>query len=183
LTAKNQIITANLRLVVSIAKRHFSPETDLFALISDGNISLIRAVDKYDFARGFKFSTYASWAIMKNFTRTIPGEHRHQDRFRVGLGEVFESAEDVRTDQHELEDAQSRHEGIVAQILQHLDVREREIITRRFGLVHGQEPLTLKQVGKLVGVTKERVRQIEVRAMAKLRAAAIEEGLGELALT
>ena len=183
LTAKNQIITANLRLVVSIAKRHFSPETDLFALISDGNMSLIRAVDKYDFARGFKFSTYASWAIMKNFSRTIPGEYRHQDRFRVGLGEVFESAEDVRTDQHELEDTQSRQEGVVAQILQHLDAREREIITRRFGLVHGQEPLTLKQVGKLVGVTKERVRQIEVRAMDKLRAAAIEEGLGELALT
>jgi len=183
LTAKNEIISANLRLVVSIAKRHFAPGADLFALISDGNMSLIRAVDKYDFARGFKFSTYASWAIMKNFARTIPGEHRHQDRFRAGMGDVFASAEDVRTDRHELEDAQSRQESAVAQILQRLDTREREIITRRFGLVRGQEPLTLKQVGELIGVTKERVRQIEVRAMTKLRAAAAEEGLGELALS
>jgi RNA polymerase sigma factor (sigma-70 family) len=183
LAAKNQIISANLRLVVSIAKRHFAPGADLFSLISDGNMSLIRAVDKYDFARGFKFSTYASWAIMKNFARTIPGERRHQDRFRAGMGDVFASAEDVRTDPHELEDAHARQESAVAQILQRLDTREREIITRRFGLVRGQEPLTLKQVGELMGVTKERVRQIEVRAMSKLRAAAVEEGLGELALT
>ena len=77
---KNEIISANLRLVVSIAKRHVSPGENFFELVSDGNISLIRAVEKFDYARGNKFSTYASWAIMKNYARTIPDELRHRDR-------------------------------------------------------------------------------------------------------
>ena len=64
---KNQIVQANLRLVVSIAKRHVSQTEEFFGLVSDGNVSLMRAAEKFDFARGFKFSTYASWAIMKNF--------------------------------------------------------------------------------------------------------------------
>ena len=80
---KNQIVQANLRLVVSIAKRHVSATQDFFSLVSDGNMSLIRAVEKFDYARGNKFSTYASWAIMKNFARTIPGEHKQLDRFRT----------------------------------------------------------------------------------------------------
>src|SRR5581483_3907336 len=75
LAVKNQIIRANLRLVVSIAKRHVGPSNNFFELVSDGNMSLIRAVEKFDFSRGNKFSTYASWAIMKNFARTIPEEN------------------------------------------------------------------------------------------------------------
>src|SRR5690606_33103726 len=71
---KNKIVQANLRLVVSIAKRHMGSSDDFFALVSDGNMSLIRAVEKFDYSRGNKFSTYASWAIMKNFARTIPNE-------------------------------------------------------------------------------------------------------------
>ncbi len=73
---KNELIRANLRLVVSIAKRRVGPTEEFFDLVSDGNMSLIRAVEKFDFARGFKFSTYATWAIVKNYARTIPGEHR-----------------------------------------------------------------------------------------------------------
>ena len=88
---KNQIIRANLRLVVSIAKRHVGPAENFFELVSDGNMSLMRAVEKFDYARGYKFSTYASWAIMKNFARTIPDEHRHQDRFRTSHAEMFSS--------------------------------------------------------------------------------------------
>jgi RNA polymerase primary sigma factor len=80
-TIKNQIIRANLRLVVSIAKRHIGPMGDFFELISDGNMSLIRAEEKFDFSLGYKFSTYASWAIMKNFARAIPNVFRHRDRF------------------------------------------------------------------------------------------------------
>src|SRR5262249_14679004 len=74
LAVKNQIIRANLRLVVSIAKKRVGTTNNFFELVSDGNMSLIRAVEKFDFARGFKFSTYASWAIMKNFARSIPEE-------------------------------------------------------------------------------------------------------------
>ena len=172
---KNQIIRANLRLVVSIAKRHVGPAENFFELVSDGNMSLIRAVEKFDYARGNKFSTYASWAIMKNFARTIPDENRHRDRYRTSHSEMFTTTEDVRSDQYELETAQFQRESQVERILDRLDEREQQIIISRFGLNRGHEPLTLKQVGAAMGVTKERIRQIEARALSKLRRAAEED--------
>ncbi|HTI50410.1 MAG TPA: sigma-70 family RNA polymerase sigma factor, partial [Planctomycetaceae bacterium] len=69
---KNMLIRSNLRLVVSIAKKHVKPNSNFFEMVSDGNISLIRAIEKFDYSRGFKFSTYATWAIMKNYARSIP---------------------------------------------------------------------------------------------------------------
>ena len=102
---KNQIVRANLRLVVSIAKRHVGHGENFFELVSDGNMSLIRAVEKFDYARGNKFSTYASWAIMKNFARTIPDEHRHRDRFRTSHSDMFYGTEEHRSDQYEQESA------------------------------------------------------------------------------
>jgi RNA polymerase primary sigma factor/RNA polymerase sigma factor len=173
--AKNQIISANLRLVVSIAKRYVGPVTDFFELVSDGNISLIRAVEKFDVSRGNKFSTYASWAIMMNFARTIPGVLRDRSRFSTSYADVFSTVEDVHEDYYEQESAQFRRESHVQGILQRLDERERQIVTSRFGLTRGQEPLTLREVGTAMGVTKERVRQIQCRAMSKLRKAAEED--------
>ncbi len=172
---KNRIIRANLRLVVSIAKRHVGAMENFFELVSDGNMSLIRAVEKFDYARGNKFSTYASWAIMKNFARTIPGENRRRDRFRTSQEETFSGTEDMRTDQYELESAQLQREQHIGKILGNLDEREQKIIIRRFGLERGQEPQTLKEVGAQLGVTKERIRQIEARALSKLRQAASDE--------
>jgi len=172
---KNEIVRANVRLVVSIAKRHVGPADNFFELVSDGNMSLIRAVEKFDYARGNKFSTYASWAIMKNFARTIPDEHRRRDRFRTSHLEMFSATEDARTDQYEQESAQLQREKQVGRILERLDEREQKIIISRFGLDHGHEPLTLKEVGAEMGVTKERIRQIEARALNKLRLAAQEE--------
>lgn len=170
---KNEIVQANLRLVVSIAKRHVTPSDDLFSLVSDGNISLIRAVEKFDYARGNKFSTYASWAIMKNFARSIPDELKHRDRFRTSQeGEMFTAAEDDRQGQYEQEVAQQLRKQQVGAILSHLDEREQRIIICRFGLDHGDQPRTLHEVGTRMGVTKERVRQIEARALDKLRQAA-----------
>ena len=138
---KNQIIRANLRLVVSIAKRHVGPVENFFELVSDGNMSLMRAVEKFDYARGFKFSTYASWAIMKNFARTIPDENRYRDRFRTSNSEMFTSTEDDRSDQFEQESSQSQREWQVEKILGRLDEREQKIIIRRFGLQRGRNPL------------------------------------------
>lgn len=169
---KNKIVQANLRLVVSIAKKHVDPNDDFFGLISDGNMSLIRASEKFDYARGNKFSTYASWAIMKNFARTIPGEFKHRDRFRTSSEEIFTGHEDKRADNFSAEIDQAARTDQIQRILHTLDDREQQIIVRRFGLDHRFEPLTLKEVGEELGVTKERIRQLESRALDKLRAAA-----------
>ncbi|MBN1394053.1 MAG: sigma-70 family RNA polymerase sigma factor [Pirellulales bacterium] len=174
ISTKNEIIRSNLRLVVSIAKRHVGPTQNFFELVSDGNMSLMRAVEKFDYSRGNKFSTYASWAIMKNFARSVPDERRRQDRFRTSHAELFATTEDERSDPAEQLAAQMQREAQVERILQGLDEREQRIIVRRFGLRRGQEPLTLKQVGEELGVTKERIRQIEARALDKLRKAAEE---------
>jgi len=175
LVTKNKIIKSNLRLVVSIAKRHVSPTEDFFPLVSDGNMSLIRAVEKFDYARGNKFSTYASWAIMKNFARTIPEEFKHRDRFRTSTDEMFSSQEDDGSNLYLQELAQHLRKEQVDRILSKLNDREKKIIVRRFGLDHKQEPQTLKEVGAELGVTKERIRQIEARALGKLRLAAQDE--------
>lgn len=172
---KNEIARANLRLVVSIAKRHVTPDQNFFELVSDGNVSLLRAVEKFDFARGNKFSTYASWAIMKNFARTIPGEFKHRDRFRTSQDELFAATAEYRGDPLFEEGAQNTRESQVEKILRRLDEREQKIIIGRFGLERGHEPQTLKEVGASLGVTKERIRQIEARALNKLRMAAQEE--------
>lgn len=172
---KNDIARANLRLVVSIAKRHVTPDQNFFELVSDGNMSLLRAIEKFDFARGNKFSTYASWAIMKNFARTIPGEFKHRDRFRTSQDELFAATQEHRGNPMVEEGQQSQREAQIERILRRLDEREQKIIIHRFGLDHAQEPQTLKEVGASLGVTKERIRQIEARALSKLRQAAQEE--------
>jgi RNA polymerase primary sigma factor len=172
---KNRIVRANLRLVVSIAKRRVSPGDSFFDLVSDGNMSLIRAVEKFDYARGNKFSTYASWAIMKNYARTIPDEHRRRDRFRAADVEILQTAADCREDENQKRLAASDRLQQVGRFLDRLDSREQTIIIRRYGLDHEHEPQTLKEVGSALGVTKERVRQIEAKALEKLRDAVAEE--------
>ena len=172
---KNRIVRANLRLVVSIAKRRVGPNDSFFDLVSDGNMSLIRAVEKFDYARGNKFSTYASWAIMKNYARTIPDEHKRRERFRAADMDLLQATTDERVDVTQQRIEESDRLQQVGRFLDRLDSREQTIIIRRYGLDHVHEPQTLKEVGSALGVTKERVRQIEAKALEKLREAAASE--------
>ena len=167
---KNEITSSNLRLVVSIAKKHIGPQDCLFDLVSDGNLSLIRAVEKFDYTRGNKFSTYASWAIIKNYARTIPTEQKQRERFTATENEFFNTTEeDEPVDQQEEDKIFSKREAQVKLLLKTLDNREQLIISHRFGLIRDRGALTLKQIGVELGVTKERVRQIETRAIEKLK--------------
>jgi RNA polymerase primary sigma factor len=169
---KNQIIRANLRLVVSVAKKLLGGPTDFFELVSDGNMSLIRAVEKFDFSRGFKFSTYASWAVMKNFARARAEATSRRGRFVTSQEETLEHAADHRSAERELETAYSHDQRAVYEMLGKLDHRERRIMVGRYG-IGGASELTLAQLGKELGITKERVRQLESRAHEKLRQFAV----------
>jgi RNA polymerase primary sigma factor len=176
LAIKNRIIGANLRLVVSIAKKYARPTNNLFELISDGNMSLIRAVEKFDVARGFKFSTYATWAIAKNFSRTIPEETYRRNRYVTGHSDLFEAAADDRGDAYQQESDHRRSQEIVREMLGGLTDRERRILVSRYG-IGGADKQTLQELGRELRITKERVRQIEVRARDKLRRMGIAQRL------
>lgn len=165
---KDLLISCNMRLVVSIAKRHAGQGDNFFELLSDGNVSLIRAVEKFDYSRGNKFSTYASWAIMKNYARSIPDEKHHRERYVTGHEEVFDAAPDTRTDEKECLASAEQASHKVNRLLEYLDPRERQIIRMRAGLDNA-EGMTLEMIGEQLGITKERVRQLNLRAMKKLR--------------
>ncbi len=165
---KNRIVRANLRLVVSIAKKHVGGPQSLFELISDGNVSLMMAVEKFDYSRGNRFSTYASWAIIRNFARSVPRERYQLDRFATGHDEVLDIAASMRIyDPNELNLRELRESIDV--ILAQLKPRERAILIDHYGLEEGVDAMTFDQLGRHLGLSKERVRQIEIQALKKLR--------------
>lgn len=166
---KNEIIQANLRLVVSIAKRHIGRSNSLFEVVSDGNMSLMRAVEKFDYSLGNKFSTYASWAIMKNFARTVPENHYHLRRYVTGQDEMLD-AQVATTDAAPANSDVETVRGALTEGMSQLTDRERIIVSNHFGLFDATDnPSTLEELGSRFGVTKERIRQIEKRAIDKLR--------------
>jgi RNA polymerase sigma factor (sigma-70 family) len=173
---RDVLINCNQRLVYAQAKQRLAMGESIDDLVSDGNISLMRAVEKFDYGRGFKFSTYATWAIMKNFARSIPDEQTHKQRYVTGHEAVFDAKEDVRTDEQEVLAAADAARNRVNHLLDHLDARTREVIRMRIGLDGAQE-MTLEQIGQHFGITKERVRQINVRGMKQLREWAAKENV------
>jgi RNA polymerase primary sigma factor/RNA polymerase sigma factor len=174
---KNELIQANLRLVVSIMKRYVTENDGTFELISDGNISLMRAVEKFDYTRGAKFSTYATWAIQKNNARRFADDIKRRIRFQTSQDEALADSAQNHFDPLHAERTQQERADRVARVLKRLDVRDRQIIEGRYGLAGNLEAKTLKEVGEEMGVSKERVRQLETRAMERLRELAQEANL------
>jgi RNA polymerase sigma factor (sigma-70 family) len=173
---RDRLINCNQRLVYAQAKQKLALGENIDDLVSDGNLSLMRAVEKFDYGRGNKFSTYATWAIMKNFARSIPDAKTHKQRYMTGHDDLFEAKADVRTDEQEVLAQADAARARVNRLLDHLDARTREVIRMRTGL-DGSEEMTLEQIGQHFGITKERVRQINVRGMKMLREWAAKENV------
>ncbi len=164
---RDRLINCNMRLVVKHAKLHSATE-QLGDLISDGNVSLMRAIEKFNFSLGNKFSTYASWAIIKNYARSVPEEKTYRERFLTGTDELLNMRLDSHLDEAENLTQNEMTKQFVSELLKDLDPRTREVIRMRNGL-DGCQEMTLEQIGLHFGITKERVRQINVRGMKQLR--------------
>ena len=181
LAIKNLLIRSNLRLVVSVARKHRRQAAGFFEMISDGNMTLIRAIEKFDYSRGTKFSTYATWAIMKSYARSIPAEGTQLQRFRTGSDQVLTAEEDVRPATFADEKLATDQYETIGSILGQLNEREQEAISLRFALQGVAQPMTLEQIGDRLGVSRERTRQIINTGLEKLRKIAGNVGL-ELSL-
>jgi len=169
---REQIAETNLALVLAMAKRTRMSEVDFADLVSEGNMALLRAVDKFDAGRGFKFSTYACRAILKAFSRQGMKLSKYRQRFPTDFDPKLEKSNWLETRREDYErDAADEVRRIVIENRAELSDVERTVIEHRFGMESGgaEKPMTLEQVGQIIGVTKERVRQIQNKAMEKIR--------------
>ena len=166
---RDRIARCNLRLVVSIARAFADRETTFDELVSDGNLALISAIAKFDFGRGFRFSTYATHAIRRAFYRQLQQKRRRKTRFVLGAAELIDDAADD-FQPPPIEEGQARRvRELFRQMADRLDDRERAILAARYGLGDEQRAMTLQGVAKRLGICKERVRQLQNRALDKLR--------------
>jgi len=175
---REYLVRTNLALVLAMAKRTRLGDVDFAEVVSEGNMALLRAVDKFSADRGFKFSTYACRAILKAFSRTAMKASKHRTRFPVEFEPEMEQSDwaDRRRDQIE-DDCIDELKAIVDRNLADLSTVEQTVIRRRFNWQQAEEsPMTLEEVGKVIGVTKERVRQIQNKALAKIRSV-MEDGV------
>jgi len=170
LAARSDLVTANMGLVPAMAKRTRIPHVDLPELISEGNMALLRSVEKFDVSRGFKFSTYACRAILKGFNRLASKTLRYRSYFPIEYDPEMEKS-DYDVMKHEMALAESVQElqAVLADNRADLTDMEERIIRERFALDDGERKRTLAEVGRKVGLTNERVRQVQNVALGKLR--------------
>jgi RNA polymerase primary sigma factor len=165
---RSRLVETNLRLVVSVAKRHLRYGAGLEEMCSEGNVILLRAVEKFDYTRGYKFSTYATWSIVRHYARLIPLWEKSLCRQQTGCDEFLKTAgkeEPVSTD---LE--QQILGGLLQNLLDALPKRERKVIQWHYGLPQGTPVRSLTQIATRLGISKERVRQIETDGLTRLKA-------------
>lgn len=164
---RNRLIAANLRLVVSVARKHMRAPLSLMDLVSEGNITLMRTVESFDTGRGHRFSTYATFALMRGFARQIPQmlwQRRTSGLDQPSLTAITDSRAERTQDLLETRET-------VASLLRRLEPRERDVLTGCFGLGVHAGPQTCQQIGDRLGISRQRVRQIQQIAMEKLRCA------------
>jgi len=172
------IAEANMALVMAMARRTRIPHVEFPELVSEGNMALLRAIDKFDVSRGFKFSTYACRAIMKGFNRMASTTGRYIQRFPTIFDPKLERSDyDVMKHEIQRDNALDDLREILADNRAKLSDTEMTVITMRFALATGGDRLILREVGRLIGLTTERVRQIQKRALTKLKAVLDEEYL------
>ncbi len=166
---RNRIARCNLRLVVSIARKFADRDNPFDDLVSDGNLALLQAIAKFDFGRGFRFSTYATHAVRRAFYRQMQQKRRRTSRFALGTTALLNETPDDFVPPP-IDEGESR---LVAELFlqmgDHLDDRERAILAARYGLDGEECALTLQRVAQRLGLCKERVRQLQNRALDKLR--------------
>lgn len=182
---RDRIICANMRLAISVIRKYVTPRQSFDQLLSEGVFSLMQAVEKFDFDRGFRFSTYAYRAIARNAYRSLHDQHRHASRFMTGSDEVMGDAVEENRTSTATELAWDTLRGNLSDMLSRLDRREQFIIRSRYALGAHRKVRTFQCLADKLGVSKERVRQLEQRAVEKLRtmaAAGLDAELCETAL-
>ncbi|MFM9059578.1 MAG: sigma-70 family RNA polymerase sigma factor [Planctomycetaceae bacterium] len=175
-TVKAILVTSNLRLVVSIAKKFIDPSWSFEDLVGEGNVALMRAVEKFNFALGNRFSTYATYAVQRHFFRLSQRGRTFRARFTSDDAALAARAAPPPADLQPSPEQLAGLKELFARFLAELEPRERRIVVARFGF-DGEAPRTFRELGSRMGVCKERIRQIQGRAMEKLRALAAESRL------
>lgn len=174
--AQSVVTEANLALVVSMAKRTRIPNVDFSELISEGNMALLRSIDKFDVRRGFKFSTYACRAILKSFNRLASKTGRYVQHFPALFEPEMERSDyDVKKHEMQREDSVESLREILTHNRANLTETEQLVVMDRFAIGSEGKGRTLAQVGRRIGLTNERVRQIQKHALHKIRAVMDED--------